>query len=370
MRCRIVLLFAVLLSFPIFLRAQPAGDWTFQQKIDRDQEVRKEAAMPALGPTVLRDVVQFRIEQGRLVVVTNLPGTDGAVRLTIPDLTGLCSATVLAEQKKAGASQPYTPRAFTFVRYDFDQPGETSAITVQTTPQSLQLANDIETALGTINISLIQENPGEVGDEQPVRLRVTGDNLNIQRSALTFTALRWAYPADFEQYIVPIFHTLHADAQIIGLDGKLALQVFAQDARPDPAITARLQPILIQLDADDLQQRNAATVQLESLGQPAFIALTHVDRSKLSPEQNSRIDAFVSAYHPVSDDEANRLRGDLNFLVDCLYSEDVFINNAALHQLQQRASTPIQFDQSLRGPAREQALLQLRRKLITPGTQP
>ncbi len=347
-----------------------AADDSWQK--DHDQQMQQLAAMPKLPPANIGDVLQFRIEQNDLVVRTRLSSTNGPSQIQLSDCPGLYSVEV---NGPAGSSGPpdslHVPIIFTFMRYDFEKNnGKESITTVMSTPMNLQVARDIETGSEIQNISVVQTNRAQRNGGPGITLHigiqsVSGDRLpvNIVRSATDFVALQRQYPADTATYLEPIFRDLHADADVFGIDPKLAWQVFAAAAKPQPKVTADVQRIIVRLDSDYFHDRESAARELSQLGQPAALSLLHFDRTGLSAEQNSRLDAFLSPYHPVSDDDARRLGGDVNFLIDCLYLTDDFIVNSSLDRLKKITRQEIDFDPSLRDDARRDAIAKLRDRI-------
>ena len=128
------------------------------------------------------------------------------------------------------------------------------------------------------------------------------------------------------------------------VDPHLAWQVFQDAFTPTPELKDRIKSLVARLDADQFKQREAASRELESLGEPAALVLMHWDRSGLSAEQASRIDAFVAKFRVDTDDQVAHLRHDRDFLLDCLNSEDATIRAVALGELQKIVGHPIGFD--------------------------
>ena len=287
--------------------AQDDSQW---QK-DRELAQQQVSNLPSVAPENLADVLKFGIEQNDLTIHTRLMPTNGPSQINLKDFPGLCSVVVNGTPTKA--HDLYTPLIFTFLRYDFVRTnGFESITTVMMTPMNLQVARDTESRTEIRNISIVQAN-SSVQNEPRVTLRVTIQNLvsdqlstKVDRSAADFVTLRRLYPADTAKYLGPIFQDLHADADVFGVDSKLAWQVLATDAQADPKVTADVQRIIARLDSDDFHDRESAAAELSQLGQPAAISLAHFDRTGLSAEQDSRLDAFLSLYHPVSDEDAGR----------------------------------------------------------------
>jgi hypothetical protein len=341
--------------------AAAGDDW----KKDQDQIQQQLAGLPQAAPASVKDVVQFSIEQNELAVRTRLQPTDGNSQIKVSDLPGLCSIEVRGPTGKRG-----NPRQLSFIRYRFtryDKNNEIESVTtVMTTPLSLQVARDVESTTEIRNISIVQNGLAAQSGDPGITLRVSiqifaSDQpaLNIARSATDFASLRRLYPADVAKYLGPIFQDLHADADVFAVDSKLAWQIMAADAPPQANVATDVQRIIARLDSDDFHERESAAHDLAQLGQPAANILRHLDRTGLSAEQNSRIDAFLSQYHPAGDEEAQRLGNDPEFLIDCLYSTDDFIVQSSLGRLTKIIGSKVDFDPSLRGDARRDAIRKL-----------
>jgi hypothetical protein len=345
-----------------------------ERLVSRQQELRSVQDYPVLPAEPLARVLHFRIEQNNLALYTDVPPTPSMSQIAVNDLPGLCTLDIHAfNQFKPPAHLSYTPMVMLFIRRDFDAPGcSESATTVQINPMSLQVSLDQTTLSEERQVSLVQSAPAVSNDELPVRLTVNIQSSDVPpvrftRSAADFLSLRRQYPADTARYLEPIFRSLHADAVVFDADPRVAWQVFAAQATPDPAVTTSVRQILARMDADDFRTREAAAEELKRLGQPAAVALQHMDRAALTPEQSSRAEAFLSSYHPVSDEQAGRLRSDVNFLLDCLLDErDPFVVNAALARLGDITGKDVKLDAHLRGADRQEAVFALRQTLTSP----
>ena len=150
------------------------------------------------------------------------------------------------------------------------------------------------------------------------------------------------------------------------VDPKLAWQVFAYAFTPSAELQSQLRSILPRLDDASFAQRERASAELAKLGQPAALALMRQNRRGLSNEQQARIDAFIASYKIVTDAEAGRLRGNSDFLLDCLYSDDATIRREALARLRTITGKPILFDEQATPQKRLEAIARLRQSIGTP----
>jgi hypothetical protein len=132
---------------------------------------------------------------------------------------------------------------------------------------------------------------------------------------------------------------------------------------------ARVQSLLKKLDAENFQDREAASKALAALDQPAALALRRMDRAGWSEEQVGRVDAFLAKYKPTNDVDAKRLRRDRDFLLDCLFSDDAQIRQLAFNELQQVVGRPIEFNLTAPPQQRLESIQRLRASIgATPTT--
>ena len=374
------------------LRADPPTTAPLEaQRAEERKGIEKQYAdAPVLLPAKLSDAVSFQLNKNDLMVYTRLAPTNGPARLNLPELPGICVMDTRGPQPRL--HQPYTPVSMLFIHFDFSKPGTSiSSTTVQVTPMNVQVSQDMEWPGGGVRqVSLVQNLPGINDSEAPVRMSVSlignpseapatqaadANNdgsamVKIEHTAPDFVTLRRQYPGDAAKYLEPIFRELHADATLFGPDPKLAWQVFLTEAPETPQVTQQVKRIVAQLDSDDVHERDAAAAHLAELGDPAAVSLMHMDRSAWSPEQSSRVDAFLSSYRLVSDEDAHRLRDDVNFLLDCLYDTDDFTVHCALKRLGEITGHPVAFDASLRDEARRNAVNTLREQLAPTTPKP
>src|SRR5439155_18224770 len=93
--------------------------------------------------------------------------------------------------------------------------------------------------------------------------------------------------------------------------------------------------------------------------------LMKIDRKALSDEQKGRVDAFLATFKTVPSPQARQLRLSRDFLLDCLYCDDLALRQRALEQLQSVAGHAIEFDLSAEPAKRLAAIEKLRSSLGT-----
>jgi hypothetical protein len=134
---------------------------------------------------------------------------------------------------------------------------------------------------------------------------------------------------------------------------------------------AKVRELLPTLDSDRFQEREAGVGRLQALGVPMMLAVRHMDRSKLSDQQNTLLDTAIAPFRPQSDAEAEKLRGSVEFLLDCLYCDEEPIRRLALERLRATMDRDIEFDAAAEFSARCAAIDRIRSGArVRPATQP
>ena len=348
-----------------------------QRKEEQEKLNRQYDSCPFIGKSDIESIAQLSLKNGNLVLQTTHEPTTEMSRVLVPGPTGPCLLNLRRSDAPASPStQPYVPDVLMLQRYDTQNPEAViDCITIQVSALNLQFSRDMETNDVVTQVSYVQSwYPSEptfgTPAESPVRLRVTlpgkdgGTGTTISRDEKDFATLRQKYPEDCEKYLLPIFRALHAEALFFAPTRDLAMQVFASDEKPDPAIEAKVRELVSKLNAQDFRTRKSATNELTALGPPAAVVLMHLDRSGMSLEQSTRIDAIIGSYQPGDSQRASQLRNDPRFLLNCLYLNDPFITPKALERLQQVVGKPIQFDPNQSSDTRYEALQQLRESIL------
>ncbi|MGD0462979.1 MAG: hypothetical protein ABSB74_10890 [Tepidisphaeraceae bacterium] len=233
-------------------------------------------------------------------------------------------------------------------------------------PMSLQVVQDIKSSDELVTISLIETlNPNE---EEPLTLRVqkikgSDPIVNLAMSAPTLAALRREHPREFEEYLRPLFGQFHQDQAVFGVEEQVAWQVMADVWQPPPDLASRLAPLIAQLDAGEYAQRQRAQAALREIGEPAALFLFSADRRNWSAEQKARTDKLLAGFFPLTAPQAKALGMDVNFLLDCLASDDAALRVATLNHLDRAVGRDVQLN--LEGPPAERlaAIAQLRKQL-------
>ncbi len=333
-----------------------------QQRAELKQEAQTEVQQfKTVRAKSIEQVLQFKIENNDLVLHSSLPATDSNyVHLNVAGLSNFCKVQINA----AGT------HSFQLIDQQFPPDGIVVLTMVFAIPNHLQISRDEDRGDERSNVQLIQSGQDAANGEDHVKLyinvtRRNGQTIENQKlSAANILELRRKYPLELARYVEPIFRDLHQEAVLGEVDSKLAWQVFAPLYHPDAALEARVGSLVRQLDADDFAGREAASRQLQRLCPPAAVVLMRMDRTGMSDEEQTRIDAVIAPYKPLSDVEATKLCTNKFFLSDCLYCDDIQIRRWALGQLQQTLGHAVAFDVNASHAARVQAVGDLRQSLL------
>jgi hypothetical protein len=379
-------LWITLVSSPALGQATgPSPTVAAMQAAERNKTADDMAKLPELPPAPIADVAQLRRDGDRLQIVTALAPAQGQWRIRVTDLDGLFSVNNnVVHRRGAPALAPLppggraVPEFFLFEWFQFDQPGLTDVgTTLQTLPINVQLSRTTETPDGGgMQIQVIEQRyPGAWGDGPPLKFTVSDQGGNGRPpapdqawSAESFGALCRLHPGPVARYLEPILRDLHADAAVLTPEPALAYQVFAADVAVDPAAEKKVKALVAQLDADDFHDRDAAGEQLRALGPVAAVVIGRMKVDDLSPEQRARTAAVLRHFRPVDGADADRLRGDADYLLTCLNDTDPFVVRSALGRLREVVGHGVSFDGSLTGQARRDAVWRLRGELTHGGS--
>jgi len=229
----------------------------------------------------------------------------------------------------------------------------------------LMVVQESESITSLKSVSLIES--VDRTDQLPITLRVQSlddfkPQLNVVISAGTLDALRREHPAEFEEYLRPMFREFHQEAAVFAVEDRIAWQVLADAARPPADLPGKVMAVVERLDANDFAQRDQAQKDLESMGEPAALYLRTVDRGKFTPEQSARIATFLREHFPLTDEQTKTMGSDVKFLLDCLASDDRALRAAALDRLDRVLGKTIEYKLDQPPAERTQAIERLRRQ--------
>jgi hypothetical protein len=348
---------------------------------DEAQTIADAAGKPVINARSVFDIIKMTLRNKDLFVDTKLSPTDESI-VRAPGLAGLSKVRITtlvgANAINVAPLPPGGPAPilqYSFENIDYSSPQAISIHTsVSQVPGQLMLSQDWDQLSDeTHTVQLIQSTRqmGEGENRVTLYVQITGSPpVDLRLGAQNIVELRRQYPGETARYVDPIFRTLRQEGLLARVDPKLAWQVFSFAFTPSSDLDSRLKNILPRLDAPSYPERQAASAELEQLGQPAALLLMREDRKNLSDEQRTRIDAFIAKYKIVNDAEAKRLRGDRDFLLDCLYSDDAVIRREALTELRKVTGQAIKFNENAPPEQRLETIARLRQSLgATPATQ-
>lgn len=182
-----------------------------------------------------------------------------------------------------------------------------------------------------------------------------------------FATLRKLHPTEIERYLRPILHRLGQD-RVFAPDVNTAWQVLAADWPVDDQTRRQVMQALPALDDPRSSVRNEATQSLAGMGREAASAIMKLDRSKLSREQNLRLDEVVSRLCRMSERAAKRLEADPDFLLDCAYSDDLTVRRLSAARLTRLVGHPLDLDPEASDRTRVEKADQVRMQLHPPAT--
>ena len=370
-RCLFIPLLVASLALPAAAQeAEPAPPTLEQVKAkDMAQSIAEIAALPVHKADKVADVIDIQLKNKLLHIRTSLPASLEQVRIQAPGLSGI---TTMRLSDVTTSGNPIV--TFTLENVDYNT---TEGISLNTsvyyTPVHLNISQDLVTIDDQTNSVQLIQATGALGEGQPqvtLHVQVTGDEpVSLQIQAANMIELRSTHPAEVAKYVDPIFKTLRQEG-LLAVDSKLAWQVFADAFQPSDDLTSTLKAILARLNAEKFADREAASAELEQLGQPAALALMRWERRGLNDEQLGRIDAFLASFRLIDEAEIERRRKDPDFLLDCLYSEDAAIRRRALEELRKVTDKNVAFDIEAEPEQRLEAIARLRDSLgAAPATQ-
>lgn len=337
--------------------------------------------MPRLDVKRLEDVFQLRIEDGKTLTCTT-PGLDvdklnsRQYRLELENLKGPTYFSIgqtimrqpMAQRGKLGPAKLI--KIISLTNMEMGENDSISTITLQAREGLFHLSHSVSFDNGQSTVRLMQQSAeyGGGGDAT-VQLWVSKSApdegpININLSERDIPTLIQNHPKEAEQYLRPLLRKV-AQEQILAPDWHVAWQVLADHWPVEEAASKRVSEILPGLSDPDFRKREQALKQLMELDRGGVTVLRKLERGKLSPEQNRLVDLAMAPYTQLPPKEADRLKTDYNFLLDCLYSDDANIRTAAIDQLKKVSErSDLKYDPAGSAPDRFAAVRVLRQSLM------
>jgi hypothetical protein len=181
--------------------------------------------------------------------------------------------------------------------------------------------------------------------------------------------LRQTHPAFVQEVLSPALRRLgvraflrrHPVAEVYGVFPAI---------RPDDRVARQVDDLLPRMAAARASQREAASAELDALGRPAILAVLRLDRGRLSPEQNTRLETFLDRMGergpPTWAVTPRDPLRDVEFLLDCLDDDDPAVRAAAKAALEAALGRRVDFDPALTGDARAAAVGRLCDQFLVP----
>jgi len=338
--------------------------------LQKQREMRQQSEQTTRGleelPRVykLSEVMQVRSVDNVWILSSTLtpPQNNRAVRLAVEGLSGVNVLTMSTTVKNN------IPDSFTFANTSFSDPRAIQVTSHVTVNGSFSLARYAHLLDGYHNVTLNQGNvfdedwgrPG-AGGRAAVKFSVQigdsqgGNQINMTYTAPDFATLRRQHPREIDLYLRPVLRQFQMES-VLAADPMIAWQVFADELKPTGESLKAVNALLPALDSDSFVDRARALESLQRIGLPVAVAIRHLDRTRLSDQQNLLLDAAMAPFTPQRGADVGRLRGDIDFLLDCLYCEDGAIRAAALDALQKKVGRLVKFDINADLPARSAAI--------------
>jgi hypothetical protein len=303
----------------------------------------------------VEEIFNAKIEQGNLSL----------------DLRSLRAISELGQLKIGGNSEDAAKTTWTFLqrgggripmlmvmRYDWDQRAEGQIWSVQLTSRQDSFIQVQAREIGGHYIDFRQWQGGVYLGRWFLNPRM-GMQMKFTAQAQTLLALKQDHPNEVRQFLEPVLRRLTGKNLL--RPGAADLYSVFSDIPADAKITKEVMDLLPALDADAIEKRQAASVDLAKLGGGGVLAVLRMDMTPLSEEQKARCRAFVNAYRRSGvDDDADHLRHDPFFLLDAMEDDDAAVRTEARNQLQNVLGHGVNFDVLADQEARLKAMEPLR----------
>ena len=325
-------------------------------------------------PLPIDRVIRFSITRNDLAVASDFKLGDGKRQVRLKGLDGNTRVEVGQRPRGRGLLVPYF--TLNHVGAATEDGAGTAEIKVDVQGGRLNLMHranlgDVQTTVTLTQDDLDPRNRGGAwrgfgrgdgfdprpfaGDDNPrpdrVRLSVRvvrpamppADEVRV--SAVSFAELLRRHPGVTARYLGPVFRQFGQDAVVFRVDDRLAWQLFPAAVDADQLTASKVIELVDRLNDDDFRKRELATAELEVLGGPAMLILGEIDRTSLTAEQTTRIDAILSRHTPLAADEADALLEDEEFLLRCFtYSDVAPIRAAAAKALEAKLGGKLALD--------------------------
>jgi hypothetical protein len=352
---------AVSATFPAKAADPPKSEREKLIELQRIHQQKTLADDTPLPQTRMSQILQLRIENRQLVVNTPLKAPIVKQRADVPELgmpAELSYTESVAGDPESGQFE-FTlvdyPDKLTSVRIHLlCQPNVGKAdismdSSIQSGPNGEHFARAMYTQTATrVTLQAFGTANDEDQDSQTVTL--------IEKD---FASLREKHGAILETWLRPVFHKLQQDV-VFATDSNAAWEALADDWPINSAAAARVEQLLPDLNSPKWPTRNAAVKELAKLGRDGATVVMHRGRNGLSLEQNVRLDEMLSRFRPLPTERAKTLSMNVDFLLDCEYSDDVTVRRLAAARLTKILGRSFNFPVDAGQAEREEAISRLR----------
>ena len=318
-----------------------------QQKKQQEMYTNRLALLP--DKKKIEDLLRVTTEENKLAIKSPFFDPDAAVKLQnrqmrveVEGFEGFCTLMV----QPIGKGSFY----FTFTHVSYPKLEGVSNFTISMQPGYLQMSRNLNSRTKNYTVNLVQsQGRAMYGQADGIQLNVYGgDNTGRMTTSSNinepdFMTLRRKHPREVDQHLRPMMRELKLES-LFSVDPMTAWQVFSDEWKGNQTVADQIKALLPELEVDSYAQREAARQAMKKLGSDAALVIYRMDRKGLTPEQNSQLDALLSAHSFLSRTEAQRLIRDVDFLLDCMYSDDLDVRATATKHLQQTVKREVAFD--------------------------
>lgn len=375
MRCRgnVILVLALFVGgFGVGASAQnaPADLARAAFEAERNKLQTHFLGLPPLDASRLDEVLQLRSENGRLAydapVMARVDYPQRQFCAKLAELGDGVTVVSLGKNQLSRGTEIEEVQVFSLAHYDLSKPDAIGTIQIQCRPEMLRIEQAVRHADNTGRIVEIIELPKPMNAaggrfQLTVKSQTNGaPGKVVTLAAPDFQTFLRRHPAESRKELRPLLRRIGQE-RVLAPDPLVAWQVFADRWRNDSHMEVEIGATLASLGSPTFRARDAAVSHLIKLGRPAAAALLHRDRTRLTPEQNARIDEVLRPYSQLTRAEAAVLRHDVDFLLDCLYADDDALRAVALNELRELTRQDLHFEPAADAGARVENVRSLRR---------
>jgi hypothetical protein len=314
---------------------QPAA----RVRINPEEARRRQAEMkqkiladaPDAGAYDLGEIISFSLRQHTVHArfhpperLVRIAKERSPVRLTIKGDAGVWEFSQV-EDRNTDATGPYTA----LTRYDFDAIADPTRFD----QAAVHIRNDRVTLRGarggprpTTVLLNIQRNPDPV-----MNLTVTGQRARAQNVRSVYQLRREQSQAVREQ-LKPLLAVFEADHLLA--PGATDFYRAFESIPADPQVRQEVEDLVPRLETEPFELREDAMDELNALGPAGVLAILRMDRSRLGPEAQRRLQVHLARHtHWPEEPPADALK-NTDFLLEALAFPDPAVREAAAGQLQ------------------------------------